>query len=98
MLGVAALSYLLLPVTGLLAVALGGEPRTRFHGMQAIVVGLLWAIALYAGSALSPAATKVAFAAGALTWFLLMGATALGRDPKLPGLGSVLQSAARDDL
>lgn len=94
----AALSYLLLPVSGLLAVALGTEARTRFHGMQAIVVGLVWAVALYGASAVSPGATKVAFVVGALTWFLLMGATAIGRDPKLPGLGGMLQSAATDDL
>ena len=93
----AALAYLVLPISGLLAVALGSQTRTRFHGMQAIVVGLLWALGLYGASALSPDATKVVFVVGALTWLLLMGATAVGRDPKLPGLGSVLQRAASDD-
>jgi len=95
---VAALSYLLLPLTGLLALGLGSETRTRFHGLQAIVFGLVWALALYAGSAVSASATKVVFAVGAASWLFLFGATLAGRNPKLPGIGAVLERAAADDL
>ena len=94
----AALSYLLLPITGLLALAWGSTPRIRFHGLQAILVGLLWALGLYAGAAATPAATKVVFVIGALVWFGLMLATAAGKDPRLPGIGRVLQRAAEEDL
>ncbi len=94
----AALSYLLLPVSGLVALGLGSNARTRFHGMQAIVFGLVWALALYGGSALSPAATKAVFGVGAISWLLLFVATLAGRDPRLPGVGRVLQRAADDDF
>ncbi len=85
-------------MTGLIALAMGSEARTRFHGLQAIVFGLVWALALYAGAALSPAATKIVFAVGAFSWSVLIGATAAGRDPKLPGIGRLLRRAAEDDL
>lgn len=94
----AALSYVLLPITGLVALALGSEPRTRFHGLQAIVFGLVWVLALYGGAAVGPAVTRVVFATGALGWLVLVGATAAGGDPKLPGIGSLLERAAADDL
>lgn len=77
---------------------MGSEARTRFHGLQAIVFGLVWALGLYAGAAVSPAATKVVFAIGGLVWLILLGATTAGRDPKLPGIGPLLRRAAEDDL
>ncbi len=94
----AALSYLLLPITGLLSLTLGSEARTRFHGLQAIVFGLVWAVALYGGAEATPAVTKAVFAVGATVWLGLLVTTALGRDPTLPGIGPVLQRAAQDDL
>ena len=94
----AALSYLLLPITGLAALALGSTARVRFHGLQAIVFGLLWALGLYAGAAIAPVVTKGVFLVGALVWLALMLATAVGKDPRLPGVGRVLQQAAQDDL
>lgn len=78
--------------------ALGSESRTRFHGLQAIVFGLVWAILLYAGAAASPTVTKGVFVVGLVGWLVLLGATAIGKDPKLPGIGSVLHAAAQDDL
>ena len=95
---VAALSYLLLPITGLLALTLGSTPRVRFHGLQSIVFGLAWALALYGGAAAAPAATKLVFALGALVWLALMLATAAGKDPRLPGIGPVLRRATEEDL
>jgi uncharacterized membrane protein len=92
----AALAYLLLPVTGLVAYSLGSESRMRFHGLQAIVLGFVWPVALYGASALSPAVTRIVFAFGALVWLGLLVATAMGRDPRLPGIGSFLEGAAAE--
>ena len=94
----AALSYLLLPISGLIALALGSEARTRFHGLQAIVFGLVWALALYVGAATSPSVTKIVFVAGAIGWAVLLLSTAAGKDPSLPGVGSLLRATAEDDL
>lgn len=94
----AALSYVLLPITGLLALALGGRARTRFHGLQAIMFGLVWAAGLYAASAAGEGATKLVFGVGFVGWLILIVATAIGRDPKLPGIGPLLERAAADDL
>lgn len=83
---VAALSYLLLPVTGLLAFALSHRERVRFHGFQAIAIGTLWGLALYGASAIGRAVTVVVFLSGAVVWLVFLVATAAGRDPRLPGL------------
>jgi uncharacterized membrane protein len=92
---VAALAYLLLPLSGLIAFATGGDERVRFHGAQSIVFGTLWATALYAGSALSGEATLVVAVLGALVWVTLLVGTGLGRDPSFPIVGSLLWRAAR---
>jgi uncharacterized membrane protein len=93
---VAALAYLLLPLSGLLAYLLADDPRLRVHGLQAITVGALWPTAIYAASALSPTATRVAFAAGALTWIVLLIGAALGKNPRLPLIGRFLERAAAE--
>jgi uncharacterized membrane protein len=94
---VAALVYLLLPLSGLAAYLLGGDQRIRFHGLQAIALGLLWAVALVAASALSPRTTKFVFGAGALLWLGLMVGAALGRSARIPFLGRALERVARED-
>jgi uncharacterized membrane protein len=83
---VAALSYLLPPVSGLVAYLRGRSARVRAHGLQAIVFGALWPAALYGGSALSAAATRVVFVAGLVVWAGLVISAALGRDVLVPGL------------
>ena len=93
----AGLAYLLLPVTGLLASSLGHSPRTRFHGAQAIVIGVLWPLALWGASAVSPSATKVVFLVGALVWLGFMFLALFGADPRLPILGRALESATQGD-
>ena len=96
--GVAAgLAYLLLPVTGLFASLSGRTPRTRFHGYQAVILGALWPLFLIAASKISPAATKVAFVAGALVWLGYMLPALFGADPRLPLIGRTLQRAAEPD-
>jgi uncharacterized membrane protein len=93
---VAALAYLLLPLSGLLAYLLADDPRLRVHGLQAITVGTLWPAAIYAASTISVIATRVAFAAGALTWIVLIIGTALGKNPRLPLIGRFLERAAAE--
>jgi uncharacterized membrane protein len=90
----AALAYLLLPVTGLFAYFGSASPRVRFHGLQAILLGLLWPAGLYGASAVSAAATRAAWAAGALVWLGLMFTTAAGLDPRIPVVGRWLRRAA----
>ena len=90
----AGLSYLLLPISGLIAYLRGAKVRTRFHGLQAILVGLLWPAALFLCSAVSPGATQAAFAAGALLWLILLVSSAAGADLRLPFVGPVLWRAA----
>jgi uncharacterized membrane protein len=83
---VAALAYILLPVSGAFAFFLARSRRVRFHGLQAIVYGVTWPALLYAASALSSAATVVVAIAGAVGWAFMILLTALGANPKLPGL------------
>ena len=90
----AALAYLLLPLSGLLAFFSQRSARIRFHGAQAVVVGLVWPLLLYAASALSPTATQVVFAAGAILWVTLIVMTAAGRDVRLPLIGPICARAA----
>jgi uncharacterized membrane protein len=90
----AALSYLLLPISGLIAYLKGRRARTRFHGLQAILVGLLWPAALLACSAFSPGATQIALLVGALLWLTLLISSAAGADLRLPLLGRALWRAA----
>ena len=84
----AALAYLLLPVSGAAAYLLGNDERTRGHGLQAIFLGLAWPLVLYAASFFSPTVTQVAFVLGIALWGFLLVGTALGRDPKIPFVGA----------
>jgi uncharacterized membrane protein len=94
---VAALAYLLPPLTGLVAYFRGGSPRVRFHGLQSVALGLVWPAALFACTYVTPGATQAGFAVGALAWLALLVTTALGRDPRLPGIGRVLWRVAAED-
>lgn len=90
----AALSYLLLPASGLVVFLVTDDRRARFHGLQSIALGLLWPLMLYAAAALSPLLTRLVWGGGAITWVVLLVATAAGRNPRLPGLGGTLWRAA----
>ena len=81
----AAFAYVLLPLSGLIAFLVGDDPRMRFHGLQAIAVGLVWALAAYVASWIAPPVTLAVFLAGALLWLILILSTLLGRDLRLPG-------------
>ena len=93
----AGVAYLFLPVSGLIAYFNGTTARTRFHGLQAILIGCLWPLSLILCSKVSPGATQTAFVLGGAIWLALMIPTFLGLDPRLPGLGRLLQNAAEDD-
>ena len=94
----AALAYLVLPVTGLLAYFSGKTPRARWHGLQAIVLGALWPALLYLAVATNDALVLPVAIGGAAVWILFLAATALGRDPTLPWLGPRLKELATDEL
>lgn len=93
----AALAYLLLPVTGLVAYLMGRSARTRWHGLQAVALGLVWPAALYACTYLTPGATQLCALVGALVWVGFLGATAVGLDPRIPLAGGYLRRAAAQD-
>ena len=93
----AALAYVLLPLSGLLSFLLGSSARVRFHGLQAIALGALWPALLYLASAVSEQATRVVAVVGGVMWVALMVATALGRDVNLPLLGPRLRQLAKGE-
>jgi uncharacterized membrane protein len=94
---VAALAYLFLPVSGLIAYLKGSSTRVRWHGLQAITLGLVWPLALYACTYVGPGATQAVFAVGALAWVAFGLLAAFGMNPRLPLLGGALRRAAAHD-
>lgn len=90
----AGLAYLFLPLTGLAAYMKGRDARTRFHGLQAILFGFLWTVALFGCSEVSPLATVVCFGIGGLVWLGLMIPAFFGKDVRLPLVGRLLQRAS----
>lgn len=62
-----------------------------------MVIGLLWPLALWGASAVTPSATKAVFALGALVWLGYMLLTLFGANPRLPVIGRALESAAASD-
>ena len=90
-----AFAYLLPPVTGLVAYLLGSSARARRHGLQSVVLGVLWPAALLLASALSSGLVLPLFGAGLLVWLVLLTATAAGANLHLPGTGALLEQAAR---
>jgi uncharacterized membrane protein len=94
----AALAYLALPVTGLIAYFSGRSPRVRWHGLQAIVIGALWPALLYLAAASNESLVLPVAIGGAAVWVLFLAGAALGRDPALPWLGPKLRELATDEL
>jgi len=90
----AALAYLVPPVSGLIVYLVAASQRVRFHGLQSVALGLLWPLALLAGGLLSPAVTHLAAVTGMAAWLAFLTGAALGKDPRWPGLGRVLWSLA----
>ncbi len=86
----APLAYLFLPISGMLAYFSGRTQRVRFHGLQAVLLGVVWPAALYGASAVSGSTTRVVFMLGVLVWVALIVVTAVGRDPRFPVVGETL--------
>lgn len=86
----AALAYVLLPISGALAFLLTSSARVKGHGLQAIVIGTVWPSLLYGASAIAAALTWAVAVLGAVTWLGFLVLTATGRDPKLPVVGDWL--------
>jgi hypothetical protein len=93
---VAALAYLVPPLSGLAAYFAASSARVRWHGLQAILLGLVWPAAMYLGAAVSPGVTQSVTGVGVLAWLVFMAATALGRDPRWPFVGAWLRRLAAD--
>ena len=90
----AALAYLAPPVSGLVAYLMGGTRRVRFHGLQSVLLGFLWPLALLGGSLVAPVVAQAAALVGAAAWLAFLVGAAAGKDPRCPGLGRVLWSLA----
>lgn len=88
-----ALAYLFPPLSGLIAYAVGGSGRVRWHGLQSVIFGAVWPAAIYLASTAGPLGTRIAFALGLLLWIGLFLASAFGFDPYLPG-GRLLRAPA----
>jgi uncharacterized membrane protein len=93
---VAGLAYLLPPLSGLVAYLAAGDDRIRWHGLQSVVLGVLWPAALYAGSAVSPGVTQAAAIGGIAVWLLFLVGAATGRDPRWPVAGQWLRVLAAE--
>jgi hypothetical protein len=93
---VAALAYLLPPLSGLAAYLTASSARVRWHGLQAVALGLMWPGALYLGAAISPGATQGVGLAGGAAWLVFLIGTAVGRNPRWPWLGAWLCYLASD--
>jgi hypothetical protein len=89
------LVYLFPPLTGLIAFFTGTGERTRWHGLQCVVLGFLWPAGLYAGALVSPAMTQLIGLAGTGVWLTFGFGAAFGRDPSIPLLGPVLRAWAQ---
>jgi hypothetical protein len=94
----AALAYLALPITGMLAYFTGRSPRTRWHGLQAIVIGALWPALLYIAARANDSLVLPVAVAGGAVWLVFLGGAAIGRDPSLPWLGRKLRELATAEL
>lgn len=90
----AALAYLLLPISGMAAYFLSTTDRGQFHGAQAVALGFVWPVALYVSSFIAPVATQVVFALGMIAWIGLIVTAAVGKDVRLPLIGDLCARAA----
>jgi uncharacterized membrane protein len=89
----AALAYVLLPLSGALAFFTAESRRVRFHGLQAILYGVAWPVVLFAVAALAPSLTVVVAIGGAIGWAVLILLTAIGADPRIPGARKLFEMA-----
>jgi uncharacterized membrane protein len=93
---VAGLAYLLPPLSGLVAYLAAGDGRIRWHGLQSVLLGVVWPAALYAGSAVSPGITQTAAVCGLAVWLYFLVGAAAGRNPRWPVAGRWLRALAAE--
>ena len=93
----AALAYVVPPLTGLWVFSRGNDVRTRAHGFQSILLGVAWPLALYAGSWITAGATQAVFAAFAVVWLVLIATAARGRGYLIPAVVRWVEEAPRDE-
>jgi uncharacterized membrane protein len=93
---VAALAYVLPPLSGLVAYLSSDSERIRWHGLQSVLLGVTWPVALFGAALLTPGVTQVVWVVGALAWLTLLVGAAVGRNPRLPGVGARLRAWAQD--
>lgn len=86
----AALAYLLPPVTGLVALIYGRSVRARLHGARSVALGVVFPAGLYLASLLSPPlAVSIVAVAGVAVWVTWAGFAAAGREPRMPELDAL---------
>ncbi|MFN2490763.1 MAG: hypothetical protein ABR529_13725 [Actinomycetota bacterium] len=90
----AALAYVLPPLSGLIAYFAGATPRMRLHGLQSVLFGVALPPALSAAAAWTPGATQAVAVLGALAWLAFLGGSAAGKDPGVPVLARRLAALA----
>ncbi|MDP9225017.1 MAG: hypothetical protein M3P18_14455 [Actinomycetota bacterium] len=93
-----ALAYVLLPVSGIIAYVKGTTAEVRWHGLQAVVLGAVWPVLLYASTWIDPVVTQVLFGIGLLTWLVLMAGAAFDRGIRLPVVGAWLHAVAETSV
>lgn len=89
----AVLAYLLPPISGLLAYLKGGTDAVRFHGLQSVLLGVLWPALLFGCSEVSPTATRVAAAVGAGSWIMLAVVAGAGGRPVIASVANRIERA-----
>jgi hypothetical protein len=69
----------------LIAYIKGGTPRTRLHGLQSVIFGVVWPACLFVASWIDAVVTRAVFVAFGVVWLALLLTTAVGADPPFPG-------------
>ena len=92
----AALAYLLPPLSGLVAYFASGSERVRWHGLQSVALGVVWPVGLFGAALVSPGLTQAVALVGGALWLALLVSAAVGRDPSLPVAGSTLRALAQE--
>ena len=88
-----AFAYVLPPISGMAAYLSSNDARTQAHGLQSVVLGGVWPLALWLASVISATATRAIFICFLVLWVAMLLTAALGRDVMIPWL----RTAIRDE-
>jgi uncharacterized membrane protein len=89
------LAYLVPPLSGFIAYSTSSSSRTRWHGLQAVWIGFIFPLILYAASWITPTVTRVVLVLELVLWIVYPVGAAMGKDPALPIVGEFSKRAAR---